>query len=97
MVDKRASTTVVDSRLLAIISSTYKNMDYKFDDVGNEDTSIEFSAQGYNLSITSYDYNEGVENNWVNTQIRKEDIDELIIALTNIKNEISDWEKKANS
>ncbi|WP_157716264.1 hypothetical protein [Roseivirga echinicomitans] len=72
-------------------------MDYKFNDVGNEDTSIEFSALGHNLSITSYDYEEGAENNWVNIQINKNDIDELIIALTNIKNEISDWEKKAKS
>lgn len=72
-------------------------MDYKFDDVGNEDTTIEFSATGYNLSITSYDHNEGVENNWVNVQISKSDIDDLIIALTDIKNKISTWEKRADS
>jgi hypothetical protein len=34
-------------------------MECKFDDAGNEDTTIEFSAMGNNLSITSYDYNEG--------------------------------------
>lgn len=72
-------------------------MDYKFEDVGNEDTTVEFSAMGYNLSITSYDHNEGAENNWVNVQIRKSEIDDLIIALTDIKNKITEWEKRANS
>jgi hypothetical protein len=72
-------------------------MEYKFDDAGNEDTTIEFSAMGNNLSITSYDYNEGEKKNWVNIQIRKSEIDDLIIALTDIKNKISEWEKRANS
>jgi hypothetical protein len=70
-------------------------MVYKFNtkDSSNQGgTFVELSCEADVLVIESGNIND--EQNWCSHFIQKSEIDNLIIALTNIKNEISEYERK---
>ena len=58
----------------------------------NTDTYIELSRDKDSLMIVSGDYENELKGNF--HYLNEDEIDDIIIALTNIKNDISHWKKK---
>lgn len=70
-------------------------MVYKFNAQGidkNTDTYLEFSTEEDRLMIISGDYDNELQNNI--HYLNKEEVNDLIIALTNLNNEIAEFEKQ---
>ncbi|MFD0964701.1 hypothetical protein [Pseudofulvibacter geojedonensis] len=70
-------------------------MVYKFNAQGideNTDTYLEFSTEEDRLMIISGDYDNELQNNI--HYLNKEEINDLIIALTNLNNEIAEFERQ---
>lgn len=70
-------------------------MVYKFSAQGideNTDTYLEFSTEQDRLMIISGDYDNELQNNI--HYLNKEEINDLIIALTNLNNEIAEFERQ---
>ena len=58
----------------------------------NADTYIELSRDKESLMLVSGDYENEINGNF--HYLKEDEIDDLLIALTNIQNEISQWKKK---
>ena len=66
-------------------------MVYKFNSTDLNGSTLEISCEANRLHLFTSDYENDYQ--WNSVYLSKEDIDDLIIALTNIKNEISQFER----
>jgi hypothetical protein len=68
-------------------------MIYKFDNrlTTETNTSLELSTENEYLKIDTQNNEE--ELLWNTVYLKSEDIDDMIVALTNLKNEISEWRR----